>query len=61
MAPPHQPQDLSALGRAWIDLWNSHDLEGILALYAEDVEMTSHRIPLLGFDASGTKHGKDNL
>ncbi len=61
MAMPHHPQDLAALGHAWIDAWNSRDLEQILALYAEDVEMTSHRIPLLGFDASGMVHGKDSL
>jgi uncharacterized protein (TIGR02246 family) len=58
---PHPPAQLAALGRNWIAAWNSHDLERVLALYAEDSEMTSDRIPAMGFDASGTLHGKDNI
>ena len=53
--------DLAALGREWIAAWNSHDLERILALYTDDSEMTSDRIPLLGLDASGTLRGKHRL
>ncbi len=53
--------DLAVLGREWIAAWNSHDLERILALYAEDAEMTSDRIQALGLDASGTLRGKDKL
>jgi ketosteroid isomerase-like protein len=53
--------DLAALGREWIAAWNSHDLERILALYAEDAEMTSDRIQALGLEASGTLRGKDKL
>src|SRR5437764_15180268 len=59
--PPHDPARLAALGREWIAAWNSRDLERVLTLYAEDTEMTSDRIPALGFDASGTVRGKDNL
>jgi uncharacterized protein (TIGR02246 family) len=61
---PSQPFDaahLAALGRQWIAAWNSHDLERVLALYAEDSEMTSDKIPALGFDASGTLRGKANI
>jgi ketosteroid isomerase-like protein len=58
---PHAAADLAALGRQWIAAWNSRDLERVLALYAEDSEMTSDRIPALGFDASGTLRGKDGL
>ena len=50
----HDAGDLAALGREWIAAWNSHDLERILAVYAENSEMTSDRIPALGFDPSGT-------
>ncbi|SDH51840.1 MULTISPECIES: nuclear transport factor 2 family protein [Bradyrhizobium] len=57
----HEPAHLAALGRDWIAAWNSHDLERVLALYAEDTEMTSDRIPALGFDASGTVRGKPTL
>jgi ketosteroid isomerase-like protein len=59
--PHHEAARLAALGREWVAAWNSHDLERILALYAEDSEMTSDRIPALGFDASGTLRGKENL
>jgi ketosteroid isomerase-like protein len=57
----HEAARLAAFGREWIAAWNSHDLERVLALYAEDSEMTSDRIPALGFDASGTLRGKANL
>ena len=61
MAWHHDPAFCAALGKQWIDAWNSHDLERILALYSDDAEMTSDKIPLLGFDPSGTLHGKDKL
>ena len=62
MSPPHhKPSQLATLGRDWIAAWNAHDLERVLALYAEDFEMTSDRIPALGFDASGTLRGKANV
>jgi ketosteroid isomerase-like protein len=57
----HEAADLAALGRQWIAAWNSRDLERVLALYAEDSEMTSDRIPALGFDATGTLRGKESL
>jgi len=57
----HAAADLAALGREWISAWNSHDLERILALYAEDAEMTSDKIQALGLEASGTLRGKDKL
>ena len=58
---PHPPAQLAALGREWVAAWNAHDLERVLALYAEDSEMTSDRIPAMGFDASGTLRGKDSI
>jgi uncharacterized protein (TIGR02246 family) len=58
---PHPPAQLAALGREWVAAWNARDLERVLALYAEDNEMTSDRIPAMGFDASGTLRGKDNI
>jgi ketosteroid isomerase-like protein len=61
MSAPHPPEALAALGRQWVDAWNSHDLERVLAFYAEDVEMTSPHIPALGFGAGGTLRGKGNL
>jgi len=41
----HAAADLAALGRDWIAAWNSDDLARVLALYAEDSEMTSDKIP----------------
>jgi ketosteroid isomerase-like protein len=61
MIQPHDAARLASLGREWITAWNSHDLERVLALYAEDSEMTSDRIPAFGFGASGTLHGKEKL
>lgn len=57
----HKATHLAALGRDWIAAWNSRDLERVLALYAEDSEMTSDKVAALGFDASGTLRGKDRL
>ncbi|WP_407164890.1 nuclear transport factor 2 family protein [Bradyrhizobium sp. ORS 111] len=61
MPDHHDPARLAALGRDWIAAWNSHDLERVLSLYAEETEMTSDRIPALGFGASGTVRGKERL
>lgn len=42
----------------WIDSWNAHDLDRILSHYSEDFSMSSPFIALMGFDPSGTLHGK---
>ena len=60
-APAHLAEHLVSLGRDWIAAWNSHDLERVLSLYAENSEMTSDKIPALGFDPSGTLRGKDKI
>jgi ketosteroid isomerase-like protein len=52
---------MAAFGQQWIAAWNSHDLERVLSLYAEDSEMTSDKIQEFGFDSSGTLHGKASL
>ena len=61
MSKFHQPSDLAALGRTWIEAWNARDLARVLTLYAEDAVMTSDRIPAMGFGASGTVRGKESL
>ena len=61
MPTAHDARRLAALGREWIAAWNSRDLERVLALYAEDCEMTSDKIQALGFDSSGTLRGKAKL
>jgi ketosteroid isomerase-like protein len=61
MPQHHQPSNLAALGRIWVEAWNTGDLERVLTLYDDEAVMTSDRIPAMGFDASGTVHGKDAL
>jgi ketosteroid isomerase-like protein len=50
-SPHHAAANIAALGREWIAAWNSHDLESVLALYADDAEMTSDKIQALGLAA----------
>ncbi len=45
----------------WVRAWNAHDLQQILAHYAEDVRFTSRFIVKLLGDPSGTITGKDEL
>lgn len=61
MPTAHDATQLAALGREWIAAWNSRDLERVLALYAEDAEMTSDKIQALGFDSAGTLAGKAKI
>ncbi|MGT2436026.1 nuclear transport factor 2 family protein [Bradyrhizobium betae] len=61
MPQNHLPSTLAALGRTWVEAWNARDLERVLTLYDDDAMMTSDRIPMMGFDASGTVRGKDAL
>lgn len=43
----------------WIDAWNSHDLDRILAHYAEDFTMASPRIALVAGEPSGVLCGRE--
>ncbi len=45
--------------RDWIDSWNSHDLDRILAHYSEQFEMSSPVIIQIAGEPSGTLKGKD--
>jgi ketosteroid isomerase-like protein len=58
MPSPYEATRHIELGHEWIAAWNARDLERVLALYAEDFEMTSVHIHAMGFDASGTLRGK---
>lgn len=42
----------------WIEVWNSHDLDRILALYTDDFEFTSPKIPQIAGEPSGYLKGK---
>ncbi|CAD7696312.1 unnamed protein product [Ostreobium quekettii] len=43
----------------WIEAWNSHDLDRILAHYTDDFEMSSPFIVEIAGDASGTLRGRE--
>ena len=47
--------------QAWLDAWNRHDLEAILAHYAEEVEFASPFVTQVLGDASGLVRGKRAL
>ena len=45
----------------WVEAWNSHDLDQIMAHYEEDVELTSPVAAQLLSQPDGTVKGKANL
>jgi ketosteroid isomerase-like protein len=47
--------------QAWVDSWNSHDLDRIMSHYADDFEMTSPFIVRLMNEPTGTIKGKENV
>lgn len=49
------------LATEWIAAWNSHDLERVFALYADDFTMRSPLIVERGFSPSGQLRGKDAI
>ncbi len=49
------------LAREWVDAFNRHDLEAVLAHYADDVEFRSPVVVELVDDPSGTIRGKAAL
>jgi hypothetical protein len=42
----------------WVEAWNAHDLERILAHYSDDFEMSSPVIVQVAGEPSGTLRGK---
>lgn len=47
--------------RRYYAAWNAHDVDAILALYADDIEFSSPYIAALGFSADGVILGKAML
>ena len=45
----------------WVECWNAHDLDRILAHYTEDLEMSSPVIVDLMNEPSGTLRGKEKV
>jgi len=57
---PLQADFARAFAQEWIDAWNSHDLERILAHHAEDAVLSSP-VALQRFGGDGTLRGKTAL
>ena len=51
----------AAFAAEWIEAWNAHDLNRILALYAEDVVLVSPKVGAILGEPSGTVRGKAML
>jgi hypothetical protein len=47
--------------RAWVQAWNSHDLDAVMSHYAAGVVLTSPTAARLLSDPSGTVAGKEAL
>jgi len=50
--------DAERFAHEWIAAWNSHDLDRILAHYADDFEFASPFIPTIAGEPSGILRGK---
>jgi len=53
--------DFNGLAAEWYAAWNSRNLPGIMALYADGVRFTSPYIRTLGFAEDGTLVSKADL
>ncbi len=53
--------DAREFAKEWIESWNAHDLERILAHYSSDVVLVSPVATKVTGDASGTVRGKEAL
>jgi hypothetical protein len=55
------PAEAQAFAEEWIEAWNAHDLERVLAHYADDVAFSSPFAIELTGRADGTIEGKEAL
>ena len=55
------PAALAAIARRWLDCFARHDLDGLLALYADDAVHTSPKIRVRHPDTGGVLRGKPAL
>lgn len=56
----HEAIATAPLAERWLAAWNAHDLDRILALYADDARHSSKRVRLLG-GSDETLHGRDAI
>jgi len=55
------PDEAQTFAREWVKAWNDHDLEAILAHYADDVVFHSPRIRMVTGRDTDAVHGKAAL
>jgi ketosteroid isomerase-like protein len=53
--------DAQRFARSWVESWNAHDLEAVLAHFADDVVFTSPVAARIVPGSDGTVRGKDAL
>ena len=56
--PIDPTNDPHGFARSWIDAWNAHDLDAVLAHYSDDFEFSSPLISQFAGEASGRLRGK---
>jgi len=56
-----QQEQAERLARDWVEAWNRHDLEAIVAHYADEVVLLSPRVVDILGDPQGSVKGKDAL
>ena len=61
MTDPADPADLIAIARRWLAAFERADLDGLLALYAEDAVHTSPKIRARNPNSGGVLRGKPAL
>lgn len=54
-------QQAEDLAREWVEAWNRHDLDGIMAHYADDIVFTSPFVETLANEPTGTLHSATAL
>jgi mannose-6-phosphate isomerase-like protein (cupin superfamily) len=59
--PPPEPVDFALHAQEWLAAWNTHDLERVLAHYAEDVEFRSPFVPKLTGKSDDILRGRPAL
>ncbi|HKN85769.1 MAG TPA: nuclear transport factor 2 family protein [Nitrospiraceae bacterium] len=54
-------QHAECLAREWVEAWNRHDVNGIMAHYAENILFTSPFVLILANEPTGTLQGTSAL
>lgn len=54
-------ENLTNFGEAWVQAWNSHNLEEVLSHYDDDILFYSPIIKKINNDPAGCIRGKENL